>query len=863
MLIAFSWFSLILPAQKVTRNYHATPLSQVLTDLDNASKRYTINFIYNELEDFTVTAQIHERTIPDAVREALGFYPMKLSITDSLIFVECTQKEPVKMMGHIVDSDGMPVVYANVALLHPNDSSFINGGVSNDGGDFVIPCNHREKVLLRVSFVGYKTLLRLCTVGQLGTIVLTSETHTLKETQVKAVRKVIRSDVDRLQYLVANDPYTLGMNGIEVMTRVPMLNVNDENISIVGKSATHFMLDGHILEMGYEAIKAKLRSLKAEDIERIEVITIPPAKYKAEANGGYVNIVMRRDQTQGWSGNVTAGLQHQYRMCFLPEASINYVSSKFEMSTSMSTDIGHVINKQYSVYTFDDGHQRTSDRVNKIFWPSVNASTILKYMPTKRVEIGAMGSVNLDRLSSHQTDITIEKDTTYSTQYQPKICNENVSATLYADYHIDSLGKMMSLNYNYFNGNGPMKNVSTSVTNNLSKSLRTSSHALYQIHALKLDFVLPFKGLYMETGAAFTNITNHTGITIDNLSASFSPDDPLAQWTRNTNESNDFNYREQGLAAYFSVRHDIAKHLQAQAGLRYEYTWTRSFQVTTGQVDHNHYGRFFPTMHLSWEPKEGQAIGFAISYGIERPNFNDLNPFRSYTTVNNYVTGNPYLSAAYTRNSELNYNNGKGLYLVLYNDHGTNETGWNITFKPDGSQVGSPVNGVRHDKSGLYATFNWNVLAWMNVNAEGEIYYHDAHSDSRSNLQPMHGWGKRIGGTMSFMLNPAKTLVTSITYEHQFTTYWSITRALPIDRLYFSLRYSCMQNRLKISMAIGDPFGWNKSRIEARYANFTSFSRFDVHAHYASVRATWSFGSKHVKQVYHDNRDTESKRAGK
>ena len=89
------------------------------------------------------------------------------------------------------------------------------------------------------------------------------------------------------------------MNGIEVMGRVPMLNVSDESVSIVGKGITHIMLDGHILEMTADAVKAKLRSLKAEDIERIEVITIPPAKYKAEANAGYINIVMKRDQSKG------------------------------------------------------------------------------------------------------------------------------------------------------------------------------------------------------------------------------------------------------------------------------------------------------------------------------------------------------------------------------------------------------------------------------------------------------------------------------------------------------------------------------------------------------------------------------------
>ncbi len=862
-IIVLTLLPLSAQAQRVTRNYRGVPLPKVLSDLDNASDRYTINFIYDELEDFTVTADIRNRPIPEAVREAVGFYPMQITIGDSLLFVECTQKAPVRMIGRVVGPDQRPIAYANVALLNPSDSSFINGGVSNDGGDFVIPCSRRQKVLMRVSFVGYQTHYRVGLVGQVGLVRLSPDTHTLAETEVKAARKLIRNDVDRLQYLVANDPYAVGMNGIEVMTRVPMLNVSDESVSIVGKSATHFMLDGHILELGDEAVKAKLRSLKAEDIERIEVITIPPAKYKAEANGGYVNIVMRRDQSQGWSGSLTTAVQRQYRGNFRPAATLNYVSRKWEMSTSVGADFDHVINRQYSVYTFDDGHQRTSDRSNKIYWPSTDASTILKYKATDRLEIGAMGSLHTDRLSTHQTDITIEQDTTRSTSRQVPVWNSSLSTTLYADYRIDSLGKTMSLNYNYFNGNTPLHNVNTSETNGQSVSLRSASHARYQIHALKLDFVLPFKPLYVEAGAAATIITNNTGIDIDNLTAGFSPDDPAAIWTRNTDESNTFNYREQGLAAYVSARRDLAKHLQAQAGLRYEYTWTRGHQVTIGQIDHNHYGRFFPTLHLHWQPKEGHSVGFAVAYGIDRPNFGDLNPFRAYTTVTNYVTGNPHLTAAYTRNSEVNYNNGKGLYLVLYNDHGTDEVGWNVEFKADGTQVGSPVNGVSHDKSGLYATFNRNVLPWMNVNAEGEVYYHDAQSAPNSNFRPIYGWGKRVGATLSFMLNKQRMAVAEVSYGHVFTSYYSMTRYLAQDRLNLSLRCSCLRDRLKLRLDMGDPFGWIKTRSEARYNGFTVSNRFDYHASYASLRATWSFGGRKVQQVYHDNRDTESRRAGK
>ena len=178
--------------------------------------------------------------------------------------------------------------------------------------------------------------------------------YTLKSVTVKGMRRVIKNDVDRLQYLVSNDPFSKGMNGIEVMGRVPMLNVSDESVSIVGKGNTHIMLDGHILEMTADAVKAKLRSLKAEDIERIEVITIPPAKYKAEANAGYINIIMKRDQSKGWSGSISEEVQRQYRGRYFQDININYASRKLELSTGLGMSLDKVINESYCVYDFKE-----------------------------------------------------------------------------------------------------------------------------------------------------------------------------------------------------------------------------------------------------------------------------------------------------------------------------------------------------------------------------------------------------------------------------------------------------------------------------------------------------------------------------
>lgn len=842
----------VVQAQHITRNYNKTSLPYVLTDIDNASQRYTINFIYNELEDFTVTVNLRNRTVPEAIREVLGFYPMRMTVSDSLIFVECTQKVPTKVIGHIVDQHNQPVPFANVALLNPSDSSFVNGGVTNNGGDFVIPCSQR-KILLRVSFVGFATYYKLINVGNIGTIRMKTEPYTLKSVTVKGMRRVIKNDVDRLQYLVSNDPFSKGMNGIEVMGRVPMINVSDESVSIVGKGNTHIMLDGHILEMTSDAVKAKLRSLKAEDIERIEVITIPPAKYKAEANAGYINIVMKRDQSKGWSGSISEEVQRQYRGRYFQDINLNYASRKFELSTGLGMSLDKVINDSYSVYDFKDGHQRSTRKRTISPWSSYSADAIVKYHANKHLELGFMTSFYTNHISTNHTFVSINRDTTFTTVHAPAIWNDNISTTLYAEYKLDSLGKTLNVNYNFFNSNAPTQSENVSVTNGMTESLRNKSKANYKINALKLDFSLPFKHLYMETGASFSAIRNKTSLMLENLAN--------GQWRYNADESNEFLYKERTLAAYLSAKKLLTEKIQIQAGLRYEHTWTESNQLTQRQISRSHYGRFYPTLHLNWQLKDNQNLALAANWGIERPNFNDLNPFRIYTSTTDYMTGNPYLAAAYTCNVEINYSNGKGLYAVLYNNYGKGETGWRTQFLENGSQVTGPYDGLRHEKTGFYANYNRNVLTWLNLNIGGEVYYYDSHSDYQTDVLQVHGWGKRAEGSLSFMLNHQKTLIAEVNYHHWFREYFAQTQSKSYAYLQMNLKYSCLDDRLKISFTIGDPFHQNINRNTIFYKDYTNTNQFDNHSRYIGLRATWSFGGKQVHRTYHDNRDTESQRA--
>ena len=165
--------------RRISHEYNNVSLSDALRQLSEQQTGYTIYFLYNELEDFRITTTVKNKRLPEAIHQMIGFYPIRVTMsTDEdgkKIFVECIHKTESRYKGTIIDEQGQPVAYANVYLLHPSDSSLIGGGVSNEAGFFVIPCE-TNPVLARISYVGYKTVYKQCNSTELGMIRMQPET---------------------------------------------------------------------------------------------------------------------------------------------------------------------------------------------------------------------------------------------------------------------------------------------------------------------------------------------------------------------------------------------------------------------------------------------------------------------------------------------------------------------------------------------------------------------------------------------------------------------------------------------------------------------------------------------------------------
>ena len=303
----------IVNRKYVNSKYDNVSLSEALLQLNNEQTDYVINFLYNELEDFRITATIKNKKLPDAIQQMIGFYPVRMTVKpdDREIYVECTHKTDRHLTGTIIDEQGQPLAYVNVAILNPADSSLLGGGVSNESGYFAIPYE-QSTVLARISFVGYKTVYRQCTTENIGTIRLQPEVYTLNGVQVKGERIVSGTENGHLVY---NMPMLLQLypadNAYDALVSIPGVSEMGGTIMFSGQAVT-LIINGKPTTLSADKVVERLRQMPAAMLAKAEVMPSAPAKY--HVRGMAINIVTKDFAgTNQFSSQLMGGWrQHKY-----------------------------------------------------------------------------------------------------------------------------------------------------------------------------------------------------------------------------------------------------------------------------------------------------------------------------------------------------------------------------------------------------------------------------------------------------------------------------------------------------------------------------------------------------------------------
>lgn len=282
-------------AQRITQTYNNVSLSDALRQLSEQKTGFNIFFLYNELEDFRITTTVKNKTLPDAIQQMIGFYPIRVIVdTDNPkeknIFVECTHKTENHLTGTIINEQGKPVAYANIAILNPIDSTLITGGVSNESGYFAIPCETRQ-TLARISYVGYKTIYKKYDGWNMGTIQLEPESFTINGVTVKGERNIVTIENGHLIY---NIPQLIHLipadDAYEALTRIPGVMDTGSGLSFAGQSVT-LIINGKPTTLNEEQVVERLKQMPASMVAKAEVMAAAPAKY--HVHGMAINIVTK------------------------------------------------------------------------------------------------------------------------------------------------------------------------------------------------------------------------------------------------------------------------------------------------------------------------------------------------------------------------------------------------------------------------------------------------------------------------------------------------------------------------------------------------------------------------------------------
>ena len=263
----------VASAQKITHTFQDVPLSDALKYIQEQANDDNITFIYDELEDFRVTTHIQNKSISDAVVQIVGFYPVRVVRSGKHeIYVECTHKTDRHLTGTIIDENRQPVPYANVYLLHPSDSTVIGGGVSNEAGVFVIPYE-QPTILVRISYVGYKTIYKLCSNSDLGTIRMQPDSYKLNGVEVKGSRPLVRIKDDALLTTIEGTYLSNMGTGNDVLAHIPGVIRNGNSIEVIGRGTPLIYINGRQMRN-----QSELDQLSSDQIKDVEVVMTPGAK---------------------------------------------------------------------------------------------------------------------------------------------------------------------------------------------------------------------------------------------------------------------------------------------------------------------------------------------------------------------------------------------------------------------------------------------------------------------------------------------------------------------------------------------------------------------------------------------------------
>ena len=683
LLLAFSNSQ----AQRITRQYNNVSLSEALFQLSQEQNDYTISFIYNELEDFRISTSVNRKTLPDAIQQMIGFYPIRMIIkpeyNESL--VECTHKTDRHLTGTIIDEQGHPVAYANIALLSLSDSTLLCGGVSNESGYFAVPYE-QESLLARISYVGYKTIYRLCHQPEVGTIRMQPDNYTLKGVVVQGERpKVVLQGNSLMMNVEGTVMERLG-TAEDVLTRVPMIAKRGEGFEILGKGTPLIYLNNRKLTDLNE-----LRNIQSDNIRSVEVIQNPGARYDASVNAVII-IRTKRAAGEGLGVELTSWSRKGHGYANNERINLTYRTGGLELFANLFG----AYNKNWSRGEFEQTVYADT------LWTITNRQENTERNPYFEGRLGFNYQVNDNnsfggfyqhvydymKISSVYDDDILFDGNVYDHLRNSSVKRGELTPRHQANlYYTGKIGQFaIDFNADYTFRKQRNRNQQQELSEkDMDRDVNTENLTRSKLLAEKLFVSHPLWKGQIEVGEEYTN--THWKNRFDNQEG----------YIDNSNNEQ----HEQAIAPFMELRQRLGS-VQLSAGLRYEHVESEYFVDGLRRNDQcRTYNDLFPSVAASTSVKDFQ---FSISYSkrTTRPSYWQLSSDVTYENRLNLQMGNPYLKPIkyHNLNTTIMW---KWVYLTMNFAHCVDP----ILYTADSLPGDSKVNFVTYK--------NYDHADWLTV----------------------------------------------------------------------------------------------------------------------------------------------------
>ena len=713
LLLAFSNSQ----AQRITRQYNNVSLSEALFQLSQEQNDYTISFIYNELEDFRISTSVNRKTLPDAIQQMIGFYPIRMIIKPEYneIFVECTHKTDRHLTGTIIDEQGHPVAYANIALLSLSDSTLLCGGVSNESGYFAVPYE-QESLLARISYVGYKTIYRLCHQPEVGTIRMQPDNYTLKGVVVQGERpKVVLQGNSLMMNVEGTVMERLG-TAEDVLTRVPMIAKRSEGFEILGKGTPLIYLNNRKLTDLNE-----LRNIQSDNIRSVEVIQNPGARYDASVNAVII-IRTKRAAGEGLGVELTSWSRKGHGYANNERINLTYRTGGLELFANLFG----AYNKNWSRGEFEQTVYADT------LWTITNRQENTERNPYFEGRLGFNYQVNDNnsfggfyqhvydymKISSVYDDDILFDGNVYDHLRNSSVKRGELIPRHQANlYYTGKIGQFaIDFNADYTFRKQRNRNQQQELSEkDMDRDVNTENLTRSKLLAEKLFVSHPLWKGQIEVGEEYTN--THWKNRFDNQEG----------YIDNSNNEQ----HEQAIAPFMELRQRLGS-VQLSAGLRYEHVESEYFVDGLRRNDQcRTYNDLFPSVAASTSAKDFQ---FSISYSkrTTRPSYWQLSSDVTYENRLNLQMGNPYLKPIkyHNLNTTIMW---KWVYLTMNFAHCVDP----ILYTADSLPGDSKVNFVTYK--------NYDHADWLTVTlgAQKNVKLgHEATWTPQYNVSLMKPWFK-------------------------------------------------------------------------------------------------------------------------